>query len=534
MKIKIWMTGLFLVGLLAAAAGAQEVKEGGTYTMTVAGQPAGSETYESVTTGDETKTVSKVGEATFTTVTRNERPAEFSIETNGAKALTATFAGGEAVINVAGKPPATVKTAATVVLENGVWSQLKDLLRQYDRKKGGVQELTAFLPSRALELALTLELKETRPLPIGGRDLPGGRFELVNKKSGTKLTIWANAASNIPLLIEIPTQAVAAVRKGMEEIVALVAPVKAPPRVFNGEFTSEDVSFPNGENTLAGTLTLPKGAAGPVPAVVVITGSGSQDRDGSTLANLYKIIAESLSKAGVAVLRVDDRGVGKSTINKEKAPETSYRDLVSDTRAAFDYLTGRREIDPKRIALAGHSEGSETALTLAVEDPRVAAVILLAGSSRPIDQSVVEQELYQRAMDGTADAADAAQIAPVAQTLIRGFEAAKDPANKNNGRLAWFRDHLASDPARLAAEINRPVLIVQGERDALVLSYHAIELARAFVDGGNRRVSLRIVRNATHIFTLVSDNPQEAPKISDELLTTLQNWAATNLVETAK
>jgi uncharacterized protein len=295
--------------------------------------------------------------------------------------------------------------------------------------------------------------------------------------------------------------------------------------LLTGEFSSEEVSFPNGEISLAGTLTLPKNDKKSFPAIVIISGSGGQDRDGSALFNLYKQIAESLSQAGVAVLRVDDRGVGKSTIVQEKAAETSYRDLISDSRAAFNYLTTRKEIDKTKIGLLGHSEGAETAMTIAAEDNRVAAIILLSGSSRPVDQILLEQELFQRASQETADTSDSTKRLPIVQNLVKFFEDAKLSENANNPRLAWFRDHLASNPRELAQKIKCPVLIVQGERDALILAYHSIELANAFQKGGNKQVRLRILPNLTHIFTPVTENRGEASKISEELLQTLQDWA---------
>jgi len=234
-------------------------------------------------------------------------------------------------------------------------------------------------------------------------------------------------------------------------------------------------------------------------------------------------------------LRVDDRGIGKSSIDMKKAVETSYRDLISDSRAAFDYLTTRREIEKGKIGLLGHSEGAETALIIASEDKRVVAIMLLAGVSRPVSEAVFEQEIYQRALRETVNASDKTKIMPLAQTLLRQFEAAKLPQNANDAKFAWFREHLASNPGLIAAKIKCPVLIVQGERDALVLAYHSIELAKALADGGNKNVNLRIVPNQTHIFTpAVGDNPQETSKISEEMLQTLQNWAFENLFEKQK
>ena len=100
-----------------------------------------------------------------------------------------------------------------------------------------------------------------------------------------------------------------------------------------------------------------------------------------------------------------------------------------------------------------------------------------------------------------------------------------------NPKLAWFREHAFSNPSALAQKTTCPVLIVQGERDALVLPAHAIALANAFAVGGNTNVSLRILPDLTHLFTPVAGVKEETEKTSDELLKTLQNWANATLLK---
>src|SRR4030095_15594952 len=146
------------------------------------------------------------------------------------------------------------------------------------------------------------------------------------------------------LLIRIAAQNVKIVRGGSEALAELIIPPPAKPVASASDlFTSEEVSFQNGQQKLAGTLTIPKTGTAPFPAVIIISGSGSQDRDGGGVANCYRLIAERLSRNGVAVLRVDDRGVGKSVPLVTRT--TSYRDLVDDSKAAFEFLNSRKEID---------------------------------------------------------------------------------------------------------------------------------------------------------------------------------------------
>ena len=531
-QIIIWS---FLFACAFAGQTYAQVKDSGTYALYVGNQKVSEETYDSEMLADGgVKTVSKIGTTTFITTTKNNKPLNFSIETNGAKVLMMTYADGEAKFLIGEQPEKIIKTKASVVLENAVWSQYANLLAQYDGKKGGVQNFVGLLPSQTLEFPFTLEKSETKDYKIKGQTVSISKYKLVNTESSLTMEIWANK-SNVPVLFDIGLEEARVVKKDYEELRDLTAAPKIQPTSFTGEFTSEEVSFSNGDVKLAGTLTVPKNDKKTFPAIIIISGSGGQDRDGSQVFNLYKQIAESLSKAGVAVLRVDDRGTGKSTIDMKKGFESSYRALISDSRAAFDYLMTRGEIEKTKIGFLGHSEGAETALTIASEDKRVAAIVLLAGVSRPVNEAISEQELYQRALRETVNAADKTKIMPIVQTLIKQFEAAKLPQNANDGKFAWHREHLASNPLMLAAKVNCPVLIVQGERDALVLAYHSIELAKALANGGNKNVSLRIVPNQTHIFTpAVGDNPQETSKISEEMLQAVQNWAVAALFETTK
>jgi dienelactone hydrolase len=120
----------------------------------------------------------------------------------------------------------------------------------------------------------------------------------------------------------------------------------------------EEVTFTNGDIALAGTLTLPP-TEGPHPAVILISGSGPQNRDeeipGVSGYQPFRVIADHLARNGIAVLRYDDRGVGGST--GDYATATSA-DFATDAEAALSYLLGRDEIDPEQIGLLGHSEGA--------------------------------------------------------------------------------------------------------------------------------------------------------------------------------
>src|SRR6185436_13473614 len=158
----------------------------------------------------------------------------------------------------------------------------------------------------------------------------------------------------------------------------------APP---NAPFTAEEVTVTAKGYTLAGTLLLPKNGKRPLPAVITITGSGQQTRDepipfpGLEKYRPFRQIAEALASRGIAVLRVDDRGVGNSRGGDTLLVSTSAN-FADDVRAQVDFLRERRDVDPNRIVLLGHSEGGMIAPMVAASDPRIAAIVLMAGPAK--------------------------------------------------------------------------------------------------------------------------------------------------------
>jgi dienelactone hydrolase len=188
----------------------------------------------------------------------------------------------------------------------------------------------------------------------------------------------------------------------------------APPYPYR----SADVTFRSGDLTLAGTVTTPEGP-GPFPAVVMITGSGAQDRD-ETLAGHkpFLVLADALTRAGVAVLRTDDRGVGGSGGTLDGTP---YADLADDARAGVAYLRTRADVDPARIGLFGHSEGGYLA-PLAVQGAApgdIAFLVLMAGPSVPGGDVLLEQNRLILAAAGVPADQVEAQVEHVRQMITQ-------------------------------------------------------------------------------------------------------------------
>jgi uncharacterized protein len=295
-------------------------------------------------------------------------------------------------------------------------------------------------------------------------------------------------------------------------------------------YSSEEVQFQNGDISLAGTLTLPKGAGMTYPAALLISGPGLHDRDGNGVFSLYKLIAEKLSANGVAVLRHDDRGAGKSS--RPKAP-TTYHDIINDSKAAIKYLRSRSEIDPDRIVLIGHSEGGTTAALIASEDSKIAAIALLAGAMLVnFEQLLLEQTIYQLALQRPFNPEEREkypQIARLVLTLIEEAKAGK-PDSAVSDLREYARQSLAVNQSETFKRIRCPVLILQGERDAQVLAHHAVAAARVMADAGNKQISLRILPSLSHTFTPSpldeSIAVEKKKQISPEALETVQKWIA--------
>lgn len=325
---------------------------------------------------------------------------------------------------------------------------------------------------------------------------------------------------------EVPAQRVRFVRGAAVDTFAVRPPdYSAPP---GAPYTAEEVVVhtPAGV-TLTGTLTRPQGAAGRrVPAVVTITGSGQENRDedlpGVEGYHLFRQVADTLGRRGIAVLRLDDRGVGGSSGPVKNATSA---DFASDIAAAVAYLRARGDIDGARIGLIGHSEGGMIAPMVAAKDPAIRALVLLAGPSRTGRTILAYQRQY---------AVDSMLHVPAAQrdSTLRAMSRALD---STAAAAAWVRFFLDYDPVATARRVRVPVLILQGATDRQVTPEQAAELANAFRAGGNRDVALRVFPETDHLFLRDrSGNPSgyralASKRVSGEIMGTIADWFAKTL-----
>ena len=237
---------------------------------------------------------------------------------------------------------------------------------------------------------------------------------------------------------------------------------------------------------LSGTLTMPQGS-GPFPAVVLIAGSGPQTRDENVFGHaIFLVLADHLTRHGIAVLRYDKRGLGQST--GDYAAATSG-DFAADADAGFHYLKTRPEIDAKRIGLIGHSEGGVIAPMVAESDPAVAFLVLMAGSGVPGDQIIMAQSKAIAAAAGASEAAlaagavierrfldavmsakdqDSAELAVREVLKGAGMSAAAIDAQAKAAASDWYRFFLSYDPAPALRRLRLPILAIIGAKDLQV------------------------------------------------------------------
>ena len=354
------------------------------------------------------------------------------------------------------------------------------------------------------------------------------------------------------------------------EIVAQRPNVPQRPQNPVGPFPYEVEEF-NVDNpqvpgvALAGTLTIPTSNL-PCPAVVMISGSGPQDRDETIFDHKpFWVIADHLSRQGIAVLRFDDRGVGQSTGNFATA---NSLDFGSDVEALVAFLKQHPKIDASSIALCGHSEGGIIAPMVAAKDSSIAALVLLAApavtgerillsqskllleASKTAEEEITKQQKIQQTM---LDLATREPALDRASFLEQAKKALEDTLANNELTVEeidavvaqaadqllspWFRFFLIYDPAETLTQVKCPTLAIYGGLDLQVdpkLNLPAIELA--FADGGLQNYEVHVLSGLNHLFQTattgsVSEYAESEETISPKVLETMSDWLRKTLAK---
>lgn len=296
-----------------------------------------------------------------------------------------------------------------------------------------------------------------------------------------------------------------------------------PKGPFN--YKIEEITFTNDIDSisLAGTLTYPKTGSN-FPSAILISGSGPQDRN-STFMNHkpFLVIADYLTKKGVAVLRVDDRGVGESSGNYN---ETDLTGFVNDTKSAFEFLKTHSKIDPSKIGLIGHSLGGVIAPIIASENKDISFIVLLAGSGIQGDRlMLLQKEKVERKM-GVPESAivqgrknikgaydiilnsesDKIQLQKELKNYFKNVFGAMLPKNQiqtisEQLSIPWLIEFIKFDPKTSLSKTECPVLALNGANDLQVPSKKNLEaIQKILKDSGNTRVKTKELENLNHLF----------------------------------
>ncbi|MET0571226.1 MAG: alpha/beta hydrolase [Pedobacter agri] len=341
--------------------------------------------------------------------------------------------------------------------------------------------------------------------------------------------------------------------------------VKRPQEPSDFPYQQKEVTFKNrgAGHELSGTLTFPKG--GKVTKIVVmISGSGPQDRNEEAPQFKHKpflVWSDYLTRRGIAVLRYDDRGVGKST---GKFSGATTADFASDVQAAVDFIKSRAELKSLKIGLIGHSEGGMIAPMVASVNPVVKFVVLLAGPGVPIEELMVQQGKDQMLISGLPDsvvvansalnrkiyaaavqyknlnAADFKMKLDTALTEVFGkstgggvSEAALSERVKSTAKQLsdpWFRYFISFNPQPYLQKVKCPVLAINGTLDMQVSSTINLEGIRtSLLKGGNKNFEIVPIKNLNHLLQLaktgsVAEYGQIAETVNPQALEKVGVW----------
>jgi pimeloyl-ACP methyl ester carboxylesterase len=342
----------------------------------------------------------------------------------------------------------------------------------------------------------------------------------------------------------------------------------APPKLARPQeprrpvpYDEEEVKFAGAAPgvMLAGTLTRPKGQ-GPFPAVVLLSGSGAQDRDETLMGHKpFLVLADYLTNKGMAVLRFDDRGYAHSTGDFAKA---THEDFAADAEAAFNFLRKQPRIDSAHVGLCGHSEGGLRAAIVAARNHDVAFVVMLAGVGVPVDQLLLRQreELMRAAGVEQVASAQLNKLGDNLFALLRSGKASErevralleqiaalyTPAQREatgftenaiNQQVTmltspWFVTLLSYDPGPALAKVRCPVYALNGEKDLQVSYRENLDgIRNGLLAGGNRDVTTRALPDLNHLFQhcetgTIPEYGQIEETISPEVLDLVSAWIA--------
>jgi dienelactone hydrolase len=361
-----------------------------------------------------------------------------------------------AVARSAQLPDADVVRRAEMIVDLLAGGRFDEAFETFDEK------MRMALPVASLRAAWTSTTQAAGAFDrrVSARTEMRGAFRI-----GVVTCAFARATVDVQVVLNTEGQV-----SGLSMRPAASSVVSGPPAYARPDaYTEQEVMAGAAGWPLPGVLTMPVGE-GPFPAVVLVHGSGPQDRDGSVGPNrIFRDIALGLATNGVAVLRYEKRSRAHTSRLNENLQITVREEVIDDALAGIALLRRSPRIDPARVFVAGHSLGGMLAPRIVEADPMLAGAVVLAGAVRPIERSIVEQTRYLLMADGqlTDDEREQLMAAERLAASVRGLTPADAGKQGSIGGApaSYWLDLRGYDPPALASRLTSPFLILQGERD---------------------------------------------------------------------
>jgi len=338
-------------------------------------------------------------------------------------------------------------------------------------------------------------------------------------------------------------------------------------------YKAEDITYFNADASIqyGATITIPNGK-GPFPAILLITGSGQQNRDEEIFAHKpFAVIADYLTKKGYIVLRVDDRGIGKSTGDFKSS---TTEDFMNDAKVSLNYLRSRKEVDKQKVGLLGHSEGGMIAPMIAATDKNINFIILLAGPGVKIRQLMEEQNvavlekssvskaaidsylvLYREIIESAINAGGDAQLSYAVENEVKDWVSKTPPklvseathiyddvsrdkySNKMVDALSskWYKYFLAADPQKYLEQLSCKVLALNGEKDIQVIAKSNLAgIKSSLAKSKSPAYNTIELKDTNHLFQKcktcsVQEYGQLDETFSPDALKDISDWLNTNV-----
>ena len=418
----------------------------------------------------------------------------------------------------------------TIVIPNNYFAAYEGLAMRLDTATVG-QRLPIYVAPEAETFATVTRIAQRRMvIPSGTVELREIGLSIANPSGPLAIELWVDTHNRLARLA-IEAASLVVVREDLATVMAREEGVKHP--------GDRDEYIQASGFTLAATITPPTGASGRGPAVVLVPGSIPQNRDGTIYGvPMLGQLAGALADAGFLVVRYDKRGTGQSGGRVENAGLPEYAD---DVAHIVDWLKKRRDVDDKRIAVVGHSEGAAIAMIAADQQNAIAAIGLIAGPGRSGRDVTLEQQGAMLAQSKMSDVERSAKIA-LQQRVIEvatknsGWDTLP-PDVRSQANTAWFRSWLLFDPAAAMRKIGRrPILVLHGALDSEMPVNYANrldEMGKARKNSLPAETRLVVVPGVNHLLVTAPtgatseystlESHRVAPELSQALITWLKD-----------